>query len=333
MPRKNSAQNTGSSRKSAEEKNSEIDLDTTSDKTSRLRIRAAWMYFVEEKTQNEIAQHLGLGRVTVVRLLSDARERNEVRFSIQGGVAECIELERRLERRFGIREAIVVPLSSPEADACLPISAATGMHVGKIIRPDLKIWESLAYMSAETAPRMSVVSLLGGITKAKHFNPAEFAWRFSSLFKAECYMMTAPAIVDSAQTKTALIDRCGLKDVFDRVSSLDAVLISVGDMASESTPYRYEFISEEVRKSMVDEGAVGEFLFNYFDVQGRPVRNSIDDRVMSAPPESIANCPERIIASGGVRKSLALLGALRAIKPTTFITDIHCAKKVLDLAG
>ena len=48
--------------------------------------------------------------------------------------------------------------------------------------------------------------LLGGITKVRRFNPSEFAWRFSSLFQAECYLMTAPAVVDSPQTRQTLIE-------------------------------------------------------------------------------------------------------------------------------
>ena len=31
------------------------------------RMRIAWMYYVEGLTQNEIAERLGIGRVTVVR--------------------------------------------------------------------------------------------------------------------------------------------------------------------------------------------------------------------------------------------------------------------------
>ena len=108
-------------------------------RTRRMRLRAAWMYFIEEMTQNEIANQLGVGRVTVVRLLSDARERNEVKFSIQGGLEDCVELARALERRFGLDEAIVVPVSSPDTDATLPIAAATGMYVSELVQAGLKI--------------------------------------------------------------------------------------------------------------------------------------------------------------------------------------------------
>ena len=52
-----------------------------------IRLRAAWMYHVEGLTQSEIGIRLGLGRVTVVRLLAEARVRNEVKVSIEIGRA------------------------------------------------------------------------------------------------------------------------------------------------------------------------------------------------------------------------------------------------------
>jgi len=308
-------------------------------RTRRMRLRAAWMYFIEEMTQNDIAQQLGVGRVTVVRLLTDARERNEVKFSIQGGLQECIEVARELEKRFQIDEVIVVPMSNPDADATGPISTATGMFLNEIVTPGLRIgvgWgrtllESLGYINEVAIPDMSVVSLLGGITKVKQFNPSEFAWRFSNLFQADCYLMTAPAIVDSPATKKALIDYCGLGEVFDRAQSLDAVLLSVGDLDVEGTPYRNGFVSESVRSAMVAQGAVGETLFNYFDAKGKTVKNAITGCVMAVPLKTIVDTPRRIIASGGLRKSEALLGAIRMVRPTVLVTDEFAARRILEL--
>ena len=308
-------------------------------RTRRMRLRAAWMYYVEEMTQNDIAQQLGVGRVTVVRLLTDARERSEVKFSIQGGLQECIGVARELELRFNIDEVIVVPMSNPQADATGPISTATGMFLNEIIVPGLRIgvgWgrtllESLGYINEVPTPDMAVVSLLGGITKVKRFNPSEFAWRFSNLFQADCYLMTAPAIVDSLATKMALIDRCGLGEVFKRAQSLDAVLLSVGDLDAQGTPYRNGFVPESVRSAMVAQGAVGEALFNYFDAKGKPVKSSIIGCVMGVPLKTIVDTPKRIIASGGLRKAQALLGAIRMIRPTVLVTDEFAARRILEL--
>src|SRR6218665_1559710 len=83
----------------------------------RRRLRAAWMSFIEEMTQNEIPQHLGVGRVTVVRLLSDARERREIMIRIESRLPKIVGPEREVEQRFGLSEAVVVPLVAAEADA------------------------------------------------------------------------------------------------------------------------------------------------------------------------------------------------------------------------
>ena len=310
-------------------------------RTRRLRLRAAWMYFIEEMTQNDIAQHLGVGRVTVVRLLSEARERHEIKFSIESNLPECVSLERELERRFGLAEAIVVPLSSAQADATEAIAAATGGYLSEFVRPGMSIgvgWgrtllESLRYIHEASVPGLSVVSLLGGITKVKRFNPAEFAWRFSSLFQADCYLMTAPAIVDTPQTRRTLIDRCGLGEVFERARALDAVLFSVGHLEATGTAYRDGFLSDEVRRSMIEHGAVGESLFHFFDASGELVRHPIHERVMAIAPDIIRAVPHRIMSSGSLQKAAAIHAALRLFRPTVLITDELAAARIVELDG
>ncbi|MEK1853704.1 MAG: sigma factor-like helix-turn-helix DNA-binding protein, partial [Phyllobacterium sp.] len=56
-----------------------MDVGQPDTKISRMRMRAAWMYYIEQMTQNEIAEILGVGRVTIVRMLAEARARNEVK--------------------------------------------------------------------------------------------------------------------------------------------------------------------------------------------------------------------------------------------------------------
>ena len=307
----------------------------------RLRLRAAWMYFVEEMTQNEIALKLGVGRVTVVRLLAAARERNEVKITIGDRLAECVEAERLLESRFGVDEAIVVPLSARGADATGPVAAATGAYVSSLVRPNMRIgvgWgrtlvSSLAFMSERTVENLSVVSLLGGIMKARKFNPAEFAWRFASLFQADCYLMTAPLVVDSAATRQTLIEHCGLGDIFELAKSLDAVVLGAAGMGADATAHLSKFISNADRASVVKAGAVGDVLFNFFDADGKLVDHPINERVMSVPLDIIAKVPVRVLAAGGASKVQALAGALRMVKPTVLITDEYTAKDVLKLAG
>lgn len=306
-------------------------------RTDRLRVRAAWMYFIEQMTQNEIADVLGVGRVSVVRMLADARARNEVRVAIEGNLAEITGLERALEHAFGLGRAIVAPLSRPEADPVPAIGAATGSFLSEAMKSGMSVgvgWgRTLSATLAHIAPRsladVRVISLLGGVGVVRRVNPAEFAWRFAEVFQGEGYLIPAPALVDSVATKTALIERCGLHEILKMADSLDAVLISVGGIASATTFYRGGFLSEAEREDLARRGAVGDLLFHFYDRGGRLLDHPINQRVMSVEIDQIRRAPLRMLTSGGIGKVDALLGAMRLVEPTVFITDEETARRML----
>lgn len=323
------------------------DIDSTDDgaaahqgsdnRADRLRVRAAWMYFIEQMTQNDIAEVLGVGRVTVVRMLAEARARNEVKIAIEGELSDIVRLERTLETVFGIERAVVAPLSDKAADPIPTISAATGNFLSGVMRPGLTLgvgwgrtlFGSLPFISARSLPDLKVISLLGGVGLVRRFNPAEFAWRFAQIFQGEGYLIPAPAMVDSVVTKTALIERCGIEDVFAMADHLDAVLISVGGIDSATTFYRGGFLSEDQREDLASRGAVGDLLFHFYDRNGVVLDHPVNDRVMSVDVDRIRRAPMRILTSGGPDKIEALLGAMPLIVPTVLITDEETARRML----
>lgn len=307
-------------------------------RTDRLRIRAAWMYFVEQMTQNEIADALGIGRVTVVRLLAEARARNEVKITIESELSETVRLKRALEKTFGLQQALVAPLSSPNADPIPAISARTGSFLSDAMRSGMRVgvgwgrtlFGCLPFIRAQSLADFKVISLLGGVGVARRFNPAEFAWRFAQIFQGDGYLMPAPAVVDSVATKIALIERCGLQEIFEMADRLDAVLLSIGGIASATTFYRGGFLKEAEREALVARGAVGDLLFHFFDRNGELVDHPINRLVMSVEVDRLRKAPIRILTSGGEEKIEALLGAMTLIAPTILITDEASAQRMLE---
>lgn len=306
-------------------------------RADRVRIRAAWMYFVEQMTQNDIAEVLGIGRVSVVRLLAEARSRNEVMVAIEGDLPDIISLERQLERRFDIAEVIVAPLSGADVDPVPSISVATGRYLSQAMQSGMTVgvgwgrtlFGSLAFLNRRSLQNFRVISLLGGVSKVRRSNPAEFAWRFAEAFQGEGFLIPAPAVVDSVATKEALIERCGIRDILELSDGLDAVILSVGDMASATQPYRGGFVSEAQRLELMRLGGVGDVLFHFYDGQGRVLAHPLNELVMSVDVERLRRAPMRILASGGSEKIAALLGAIMLLKPTVVITDEHAARAML----
>ncbi len=305
--------------------------------TDRLRARAVWLYHVEGQTQNDIAHSLGVSRVMVVRLLADARRRNEVRVTVSAPLAELIEIERAVETRYGIARVIVAPFSDPEGDPVKAIAAAAGAFISGLMKPGLTVgvgWgrtlsNTLPFISGETLEDLRVVSLLGGIAAARRFNPAEFAWQFAELFQAEGFLIPAPAVVDSPETKHALLERCGLSAIFEMAGRLDVALLSVGGISTLTTSYRTGYITEADRRSLIEAGAVGDVLYNFIDEAGAVVDHDVNNRVISANFVDLRRTPERVLISGGRDKRIALRAAIKTLSPTTLVTDEQTAKDLI----
>ena len=303
-------------------------------RSERLRQRAAWMYFVEEMTQSAIADALGVGRVTVVRMLAEAKALGEVRIALSRGHAELGGLEAALCRAHGFEETLVAPLSAEAADPTGPIGAALGDYVSSIFRNDMKIglgWgrtlnRSLEHLRERSLRGLSVVSLVGGVTHFAHDNPAEFPSAFARAFNADCYLIPAPALVDSPETKAALIERCGLGAVYAFAGALDAVVVSVGSLGGEATIARFELIGEADRRLMREFGGVGELLCNVYDHDGRIIDHPLNHRVMSVPMDAVRGAPIRVLAAGCAHKVAAIEGAIKLLEPTALVTDESTAR-------
>ena len=303
----------------------------------RLRARAVWLYYAEGHTQNEIARQLGINRVMVVRLLAEARRRNEVRITISSTLSELTRLELELERRFGIARVILAPQADPEADPIPVIAAAAGAFLSTEIRSGMTVgvgwgrtlYASLPFITAGALEDVRVISLLGGIAAARRYNPAEFAWRFAELFQAEGFLIPAPAVVDSPATREALLERCGLAAIFAMADRLDMALLSVGDIGGVTTSYRTGHLTEAERGSLIEAGAVGDVLYNFIDAEGRLVEHEINRRVIGADLDHLRRTPARILVSGGRDKAVALGAAIRGIAPTVLITDEQSALRLV----
>jgi deoxyribonucleoside regulator len=304
---------------------------------ARQRKRIAWMYYIEGLTQNEISDRLGIGRITVIRNIQEARRRNEVKIRIEGEDADCIALEFALAAAFGIEEAIVVPTPADNAQIATAIGAATGAFLSDAMASGMTIgvgWGNTLHAALPTLSRgdldnVQVLSLLGGIAQAKRQNPSEFAWQVAASINADCYLIAAPAIVDSVETKRILMERNGLDDVIRRAEALDMAVMSVGGLDEASSTFRFGFYSPAERAAILAAGAVGDVLCHFFDAGGRLIEHPLNARVMSVPLDRLRRVKRRVIASGGLGKVAALRGAIALMAPTMVITDEATARALL----
>lgn len=295
----------------------------------RLRARAVWLYYAEGLKQSDIAAKLGITRVSVVRLLAEARRRNEVRITIRSPLTELANTELELRERYGIDEVILAPVPGPGEDPTKSMAAAAGAWITSALTDGMRVgvgWgrtlhSALPFIESRTLENLKVISLMGGIAAARRFNPAEFAWRFAETFQGEGYLIPAPALVDSPETKHSLLERCGLASIFEMADNLDLAILSAGGISHLTTSYRTGHLSEAERCSLSDAGAVGDVLYNFIDSNGEIVDHPINTRALSVDLKRLRSARQRLLVSGGQDKQAVMRAAIKALAPTVLVTD------------
>lgn len=314
---------------------------TAYSETASLRLRAAWLYYNQGLTQKDVAEQLGISRTTVIRLLDEAMRRSEVQIWINEGIDDCVELAIKLERAFGLDEAIVVPApASADANAQAKcVGLALGQFLSEAIPDDYTIgvgWgrtmtASLASFRPPRRDNCKVVSLLGGIVAVHQTNPIDYTWRLASQLGAECYMFLAPLLVDSIATKRNLIEKCGLESIYRLAEDLDLAIVSCGDIGPHSTSLSEGFISPAELDELIAAGCVCDTMFNFLDAEGNSIDHSINSRVMSVDLDTLKKARHIVLSSGGAHRAVAINATIKRIGCNTLITDESAAKALLEL--
>ena len=75
----------------------------------RILVKVANMYYIDNMKQSEIAKKMGVDRTTISKYLKRASEQGIVKITVDNDIYD--ELELAMEKRFGLKEAFVVPKS------------------------------------------------------------------------------------------------------------------------------------------------------------------------------------------------------------------------------
>ena len=310
------------------------------DRDEQTATRAAWLYFVAGLTQAQIGKKLGLNRIRVNRLLAHARDLGLVQIRITGKLADCVELEQRLKQRFAIADAIVVPTPPDQAFVPHVIGTAAGAALAERLRDGMAVgvgWGRTLRLSLQSVPRksmkrLSVVSLLGGLTRGAAMNPHETASHLADLLGASCYYIAAPALTDTKATKEVLMAQSMLREVFDKGEKVDLAFLSVGELSQTNTMMRVGLIGRDDVKELHEAGAVGDICVHWIDSMGRIVDHPLNARAVALHPSKLKAIPCVMLASGGRNKIGVIHGVLHAGLVDVLVTDEVTAKGILTLA-
>jgi len=302
-------------------------------------VRCAWLYYVQDRTQDEVARELGVSRATVARLLKEAKVCGLVQIQINAPL-DLLALADRLRAAYRLARVHLVPTVADAREQKVALarelSAVFTPKRGDIIAVSWGTTLSHAIdllPAPRTALGLTVVSVLGGIQgDIGTANPYNIAFRLGQKLGATVYMLQAPAFVHDPAFAALLMREISIQRTLEMGGRARIALFGAGDLTEHSTLERIGAISREERQWLVSLGAVGDLLGHFLNIRGEVVKPEGRFIPMSLPLADLMRIPERICLAGGPAKHEMLLAMLRAGYITTLVTDEETAKYLLAAA-
>lgn len=305
------------------------------------------LYYEDDMSQQEICEYLGISRPSVSRMLKMGREQGVVKIEINNPYNITYgKLERALEKKFGLKEVIVVE-SSPIETGTERISTGIGEETLNFLSKRLEDGEYVgvsmgmtlqnvirAKRGIEEPIRCTFVPIIGGVGESRldiHSN--YIAAEFAKLFGGECVQFFSPAVFSDAKVLEGFLKEKSMKKIFSIYRKVETVIMGIGipDRAG-STLMATGYVDTNLLDSFVADGAVGDISLQFFDSGGSTERfKDFNGRVAGMPIEQLKKVRKRIGIAGGAQKAQAVLGAIRGGFLNILITDVDCANLLVDL--
>ena len=311
-----------------------------------LLAEVAHLYYVQNLTQQHIAERIGVSRSKVSRMLSEARSSGLVEIRIHSPLVLATDLQDALKTRLGLRECLV--LAAPKArtdasgnsDTIGRLSALGARYLQENVADGSVVgvsWSSTVYhvVSARylrEKSNVTAVQLMGSIGGSiAELDGVSITARLADALGAKAHYLHAPMLVADAVVRDGLLRDPHIRKTLEVARSADTMVVSVGAIDRSSGQYRTGYLGDADLDYIRGQGAVGDVCGSYFSYDGSPVRLHMNERTIAIGFEEMKGIPNRIGVSGGTHKVRPNIGAARAGLINVLVTDHDTAREMLGI--
>lgn len=308
-------------------------------------VKAARLYYIEDRSQGEIARELGLSRSSVSRILTAAREQGvvEVRIHDPSALARVPEIEAALTAAFGIGSAIVVPRRRGESPVDVVAQATARLFEERVagLRSLGLSWGNTVDRFVEQielepiARGLVICPLVGGLPSEAGPAGNTSLEVLAAKCGATSFRFESPAVVESHQTWAAMNHESSIQRAVERAAGVEIAFVGIGSYGLHNSRrvITAMHLSEDETARLSKQQPVGDICGRYYDLSGRPLGLPSSERVIGISLAQLRDVPEVIGLAGGVEKAPGVVGALRTGVLNGVILDEDLARAALNLAG
>ena len=302
-------------------------------------LRAAEMYYLEQKTMDTIAEALGVSRATVSRMISEARTSGLVEITVHRDRRAAATLERLIAERYHVDVTVVAPPEyATDTDRLRHAAAQAGTVLRASLAPDLSIavaWGATVATMARSlspgvVPGLQIIQMSGAGNTFS--SGAEYAagtlGRFGAAFGARVHHFPVPAFFDKASAREALWNERSVQRILRLQERANLAVFSVSalDARIPGHLYRAGYLQRDDLRELLDRGVVGELGTVFLRADGSTDSIQLNARSTGLPIETLKRIRRRLCVAVGPAKAPIIQAALCAGAITDLVVDDEAAE-------
>ena len=306
-----------------------------------LAARAAWLYYIKRRTQDEIASDLGVSRPNAQRLVALAISEGLIKFRLDHPLLKSMELGERMRDRYGLDLCEVAPSVDGQSDrvgvallAARFIETLLGATAPQVLAlgTGRTLLDTVREVASMERPDHKVVSVVGNLTGDGRASPYDVAIRLADRVGAQCYPLPLPVLADTREECGFLKAQRAYGIVDALVRDADAEVLGVGSIGTTAPLLIDGFVTPDELSELQAAGAVGELRSHPIDAGGRLIDNALTGRLTAMPPCRRPRRPTILVAAGRSKYD-ALAAALAGRFATGLVVDEPTALRLLEKHG
>lgn len=305
--------------------------------SDRIVGETAWLYYVKNMTQGEIAKRLGLSRPTVISYLKLAKEREIVCVKISGQHFRLNALADQLVTRFGLGSALVIPDEGETGEALTRlVCEAAAQALPDFVMPGDQLgvsWGQTVSFISEAMPHwpvpgLTVRQLIGSMANPLLPTSESCSTEIARKLSAECINLNAPAVCTSAKLAAMLRAEPIIAEQLENLRLCNKSIFSLSPCVHDTHVVQFKLATTADIDLYTRSGAVGIIAGRFIDATGTPVSGPLDDRLIGTDLDMMRQMTGLLVVSG-LHKLEATRAAIHGRYVDQLILDAPLAEALL----
>jgi deoxyribonucleoside regulator len=302
-------------------------------------VKVAYMYYVQNISQKDIAIRINTSRTNVARLLRLCREKGIVEFKINDISSYEIFLAMDIKEKYNLNDVTVISDALNKEDSMFMIGKTGASIVDKLITDNSSIGISLGttlyHFVSKVTPsnyqNVDVVQLVGASqTRSFKTDGINLVETMASKLGATGYLIHSPFLVKNENMRKMLIAEPEVNETLKKMNQINLAVIGIGSNQHEIMALQQRgFLDDTDENNIVSPDAVCTICGQQLDKDGKLIDCSLNKRVLAISVDDLKNTQTVLALAGGKNKVEAIKAALKGGFIDILVTDKEAALGLL----